>query len=243
MKALVGMPAVLVAVVLAAGVVTPAGATPVLCKKKSGLVVVRDPACKKKEKTLDLAQFGAVGPPGMQGPPGVTSVHVRLSGTGTSAAGALALGKNGGSGGDATCVGAGCLAVGGAGGSGGGDGSQGGSAGFGGSGNASCPGATCTGSGGAGGSGGLPAPAQDGQPGQGGAVGERADCAPGERAVGGGPRAGGRASFYRSHPATTSSSNPPSAGDTPTAWYVEGYNSVPGSGVINIQAYAICASP
>jgi hypothetical protein len=66
MKALVGM----LAVALVAGVVPPAGAAPVLCKKKSGAVVVRDPACRKKEKALDLAQFGAVGPKGDKGDSG-----------------------------------------------------------------------------------------------------------------------------------------------------------------------------
>jgi hypothetical protein len=74
MKALVGMLAGLVAVALGAGIVAPTDAMPVLCQRKSGVVVVRDPKCKKKEKALDLAQFGATGPkgdPGTQGPPGV----------------------------------------------------------------------------------------------------------------------------------------------------------------------------
>ena len=43
----------------------------VLCKKKSGVVVVRDEACKKKETALDLAQFGALGPKGDKGEPGI----------------------------------------------------------------------------------------------------------------------------------------------------------------------------
>jgi hypothetical protein len=34
----------------------------VLCQKKSGLIAIRDPACKKREIPLDLAQFGAAGP-------------------------------------------------------------------------------------------------------------------------------------------------------------------------------------
>jgi len=41
----------------------------VFCEKKSGAVVVRD-ACKKKETTLDLASFGALGPKGDPGTPG-----------------------------------------------------------------------------------------------------------------------------------------------------------------------------
>jgi hypothetical protein len=41
----------------------------VLCQKRSGAVVVRD-ACKKKERPLDLAGFGAVGPKGDAGDPG-----------------------------------------------------------------------------------------------------------------------------------------------------------------------------
>lgn len=43
----------------------------VLCQKRSGAVVVRD-ACKKKERPLDLTQFGAVGPKGDAGDPGPT---------------------------------------------------------------------------------------------------------------------------------------------------------------------------
>ncbi len=41
----------------------------VLCQKRSGVVVVRE-VCKKKERPLDLAQFGAVGPKGDTGDPG-----------------------------------------------------------------------------------------------------------------------------------------------------------------------------
>jgi hypothetical protein len=41
----------------------------VLCSKKSGVVVLRT-ACKKKEKPLDIAQFGVVGPKGDKGDPG-----------------------------------------------------------------------------------------------------------------------------------------------------------------------------
>jgi len=47
-------------VLIAGGLGTPAGAAPVLCQKKSGVVVARDPSCKKKETPLDLARFGVV---------------------------------------------------------------------------------------------------------------------------------------------------------------------------------------
>jgi hypothetical protein len=49
---------------------TQAGAAPVICQKKSGVVVIRDPQCKKKETALDLAQFGALGPQGDKGDKG-----------------------------------------------------------------------------------------------------------------------------------------------------------------------------
>jgi hypothetical protein len=42
----------------------------VLCTKKSGVVVRRDAACKRKETQLDLTQFGALGPKGDPGSPG-----------------------------------------------------------------------------------------------------------------------------------------------------------------------------
>ena len=51
------------------GLEAPAGAA-VLCQKKSGVVVVRDTSCKKKEAPLDLTQFGAVGPKGDKGDKG-----------------------------------------------------------------------------------------------------------------------------------------------------------------------------
>jgi hypothetical protein len=38
--------------------------------KRSGALAVRDPACKRKETAVDLAQLGAVGPKGDQGDPG-----------------------------------------------------------------------------------------------------------------------------------------------------------------------------
>jgi len=56
------------AVVLAALTIASAHAA-VLCRKKTGAVVMRD-ACGKKETPIDLTQFGAVGPPGEPGAPG-----------------------------------------------------------------------------------------------------------------------------------------------------------------------------
>lgn len=41
----------------------------VICQRRSGALVVRA-ACKRKETALNLADFGAVGPPGVQGPAG-----------------------------------------------------------------------------------------------------------------------------------------------------------------------------
>lgn len=41
----------------------------VLCKRPNGVITLRE-ACKKKESPVDLAEFGAVGPQGAQGPAG-----------------------------------------------------------------------------------------------------------------------------------------------------------------------------
>jgi hypothetical protein len=63
---------VMTVALVAAAVGAPAWAeaAPVICKKRSGTMVVRDPACKRKETPVDLAQFGAVGPKGDPGDPG-----------------------------------------------------------------------------------------------------------------------------------------------------------------------------
>jgi len=62
----------IVAAVAALGLTCAAHAdAAVLCRRKSGVVVVRDAACKKKETALDLAQFGALGPKGDKGDPGI----------------------------------------------------------------------------------------------------------------------------------------------------------------------------
>jgi len=221
--------------------------------KRTGALRVIDPSkkhsaghCGKRERKLSFNQRGPIGPVGTRGldgangANGATNVEVRVSGVGTAAAGARASGTSGGSGGAATCQGPGCLAIGGKGGTGGNSGSGGSGA----PGTATCPGATCTGQPGAPGAPGAATPTQDGEPGLGGTVGERADCQPGERAISGGPYiTGGQASVYRTHPATTSSSTPPDPGAIPTAWYIEGYNSLPGGGTVSVKAYVVCASP
>jgi hypothetical protein len=46
------------------------GDAAVICRKRSGVVVIRD-ACKAKETSVDLSQFGALGPEGPRGPQGV----------------------------------------------------------------------------------------------------------------------------------------------------------------------------
>lgn len=43
-----------------------------LCKRPTGVIAVRE-ACKKKETPVDLAEFGALGPPGAQGAAGLNA--------------------------------------------------------------------------------------------------------------------------------------------------------------------------
>jgi hypothetical protein len=57
-----------VAALAIAGLAATADAA-VVCKKKSGAVLIRD-ACKKKEETVDLATLGALGPKGDKGDKG-----------------------------------------------------------------------------------------------------------------------------------------------------------------------------
>jgi hypothetical protein len=57
-------------VLSAMAIATVASHAAVLCQRKSGAVFVRS-ACRKKETSIDLAQFGAVGPKGDKGDPGV----------------------------------------------------------------------------------------------------------------------------------------------------------------------------
>jgi len=59
----------LVAVLVAVGAASD-GAAAVMCKKKSGAVVVRDDACRKKETAVVLSEFGALGPQGEPGEAG-----------------------------------------------------------------------------------------------------------------------------------------------------------------------------
>jgi hypothetical protein len=56
-------------------VLAPAGAGAVLCASRKGAVAER-PACRKKERVLDLGAVGAAGPPGEPGAPGAG--HARL---------------------------------------------------------------------------------------------------------------------------------------------------------------------
>lgn len=66
-----------VACVVAFGASESLGA--VMCKKKSGVVVIRDDACRKKETAVALAEFGALGPqgaPGETGPRGPSTGYV-----------------------------------------------------------------------------------------------------------------------------------------------------------------------
>jgi len=52
---------------LVIGVAAMPTSAAVLCQGRSGIVVVRPTACRRKESALDLAQFGAAGPPGAPG--------------------------------------------------------------------------------------------------------------------------------------------------------------------------------
>jgi hypothetical protein len=164
------------------------------------------------------------------------NVRIRFSGQGSAEFGTPPSGNNGGAGGDAICSGTGCVFA------EGGDGGDAGTGGTGGpGGSATCSDPACIALGGVGGQ-------DSGGPdhGEGAVVGLRASCLAGERAVGGGVRASSRDGLtYRSHPATATSTDP-SAGDTPTAWYVEAYNqSRVGegrSGVdVTVRAYVVCA--
>jgi hypothetical protein len=51
-------------------VLAPTAGASVFCRKKSGIVAVRD-ACKKKETPLDATTLGLVGPKGDKGDPGI----------------------------------------------------------------------------------------------------------------------------------------------------------------------------
>lgn len=70
----------------------------------------------------------------------------------------------------------------------------------------------------------------------------RADCAPGERAVGGGatPPSG---TFVPEASITSSFPVPNNPGDTPTAWKTGVKNTGTGAGTLSFQSYVICAAP
>jgi len=57
-------------VVVVAVMVAMSADAALLCRKKNGSVVFRDPACKKKETALDLGSLGALGPKGPKGDQG-----------------------------------------------------------------------------------------------------------------------------------------------------------------------------
>jgi hypothetical protein len=61
----VGLGSVVIALVSA-----QADAAPIVCQRKNGALLVRESACKRKERVVDLAQFGALGPKGDTGAAG-----------------------------------------------------------------------------------------------------------------------------------------------------------------------------
>ncbi len=54
---------------VAVAVLAASSEAAVICRKKSGVMVIRDADCRKKETKVDLAQFGALGPVGPAGSP------------------------------------------------------------------------------------------------------------------------------------------------------------------------------
>src|SRR6185503_10497747 len=56
-----------IALAAALGLATAEGAQAVLCKRKSGALVLRD-ACRKKETVVDASAIGTTGPPGAAAP-------------------------------------------------------------------------------------------------------------------------------------------------------------------------------
>jgi hypothetical protein len=56
--------ALAVAVLLGTLPVAQEATAAVLCKKKRGVVVIRDDACRKRETPVTLSEFGATGPRG-----------------------------------------------------------------------------------------------------------------------------------------------------------------------------------
>ena len=76
---------IMAGVVVAALVCGSSAGADVLCRKKNGIIVARS-ACKKKEAPLNLADFGAAGPPGAPGPAGSPGAdgQLRIYGDGSA---------------------------------------------------------------------------------------------------------------------------------------------------------------
>src|SRR5207247_11096031 len=79
-----------ISVLVVAGVVTvgSAASAAVVCKKKSGVLVLRDTACKARESAVSLGSFGLVGPAGPSGtvgPPGAAGPGARCAPLGPDA--------------------------------------------------------------------------------------------------------------------------------------------------------------
>jgi hypothetical protein len=212
---------------------------------------------------------GGQGPKGDTGAAGATNVAVRWSGQAFASGGGPPIGSGGGFGAFAGCTGRGCLARGGAGGDAnganqggaggngncdgqgclaqGGPGGKGSPVGTGGT--ATCSGAGCSMTNGAGGSG----TATRAQSGEGATVGERAECLPGERAVGGGFSGTERSAIiFKNHPvaltSNPSASDPPADGQPANAWYAEAYNESHAgenrdASSLTLRTFVLCASP
>jgi hypothetical protein len=85
--------AVVMAMVAGAMLAAGSGSAAVLCKKRSGVAVIRDTACRAKETPVALASLGAVGPTGPTGADGPTGVTGPTGPTGTSALAPLGSGQ------------------------------------------------------------------------------------------------------------------------------------------------------
>src|SRR5262245_37476721 len=80
------------AVLLVLALTATAHAAPVFCrKKKGGVVIVRERACRKGQVQLNLGEFGAAGTPGTPGTPGAAGADGQLRIYGNGSAGARAI--------------------------------------------------------------------------------------------------------------------------------------------------------
>jgi hypothetical protein len=77
------------AALLVASIGTSPARADVMCQKPTGAVFVRSTACKGKEKALDLASFGMVGPKGDQGDAGTPGTPGAPGAPGTARARAV----------------------------------------------------------------------------------------------------------------------------------------------------------